>query len=172
MRTLMVCSLATLLLGSTQAQAEENTQAPSMVDDVTHRKAGKLGVGLGAGSRISGISAKYWLSDTSALQVVLGGAYAYGYTGAGLSVDYLVEMPPVFDHEAFNITWSAGLGVGTYTYNGYGNGLTVSGVGGLEFNLKELPVEVAIEYRPGIYISNGIFNVVAGAVTSHARWYF
>jgi hypothetical protein len=138
-----------------------------------HRSAGKFGLGLGGGTNTGGISAKMFLSDASAIQAVVG---AYGNwengTGLGLNADYLYEMPAIADVEAVEIAWNLGAGAGLGG-NSKSNALSVgvSGVAGLEFAFKPVPLDLVIEYRPTLHV---VPKVELGLVnfTGHLRWFF
>ena len=108
-------------------------------------QAGRIGLGLGGGSLTSGLTGKLYLSDAMALQAVLG-----YWGGAGLSVqaDGIWEMPSLFSNDVLNINWNVGVGAATILGGFYGFGLGVSGIAGLNFQLKNIPVEFVGEFRP------------------------
>jgi hypothetical protein len=166
--------LPTLLLALT-------TQTASAADTV--RQAGNFGLGLGGGNFVSGISMKYFMSDDTAIEGLLG---SWGFGGLGVSAALLFEMPNLVEEDDFNLAWSVGPGVAfwTYTYDGFGeysyNAFAITAVLGLEMNLNEVPLDIVIEWRPGIYISSVTAGVYDndGAVASfggfggHIRYYF
>lgn len=137
--------IAALLLCSFPAQAG----APV-------RSSGNLGLGLGGGYWLNGLSAKYYMGG-NALQGVVGG-YGLGhdgYGGLGFTGDYLWEMPALTNNEAFELGWNAGLGVSV----GLGDNWFAAGAHGtlgLEFNINPVPIDVVLEYKPGITVVPGI----------------
>ncbi len=123
------------------------------------RSGGNFGIGVGGGYWLNGLSMKYFMSDGAALQGVIGG-YGYGfghdeYGGLGLSGDYLWEMPALTNNEAFELGWNAGLGPSV----GVGDNwfaLGVHGTLGLEFNFNPVPIDLVLEYKPGLVIVPGV----------------
>lgn len=137
------------------------------------RAAHNFGLGLGGGTLTSGISAKYWLADSHAIQGVVGtwGATRAGFNaGFGVSVDYLLEMPTITDTEPMELGWNLGAG-GWLATGAFGEYLGAAGVLGLELNFHPVPIDVVIEYRPGLSI---VPTVGADLVnfTGHVRYYF
>jgi hypothetical protein len=137
------------------------------------RSAGNFGLGLGGGSATSGISAKYFMADHHALQGVVGtwglGRSGYG-TGLGVSVDYLFEMPAITDTDPLELGWNLGLG-GWFATAGGGTALGAQGVAGLEFAFHPVPIDVVIEYRPGLIIVPGVGADLIN-FSGHVRYYF
>lgn len=132
------------------------------------RSGGNFGLGVGGGTWTNGLSLKYFMSSGSAVQAVVGGYgyghkcnngyydyYCEGYGGIGISGDYLWEMPALTNNEAFELAWNAGLGPSVVLGNGY-FGLGVHGTIGLEFNFNPVPIDLVLEYKPGIYIIPGV----------------
>lgn len=117
------------------------------------RRGAKVGIGVGGGLGVNGLSGKFWLDDGNAIQLVIGawgvGRYDYGY-GLGVSADYLWEMPSLARAEALILAWNLGLGASVGANDPAWLG--VSGVAGLEFNFQPAPIDVVIEYRPGFRI--------------------
>ena len=129
------------------------------------RKEGNVGLGLEGGGRIvSGFSVKYFMSDDLALQGTLGSWY---YGGFGISGALLFEMPALAEEDDFDIAWNVGpaAAFGTYSYNGpaaYGyNVVALTAVLGLEMNLNDIPLDIVLEWRPGLHfyaVSDGIYD--------------
>ena len=124
----------------------------------TVREEGHVGLGLQGGSRmVSGFSVKYFLDDDLALEGTLGSFY---YGGFGLSGAVLFELPTLAEDEDFDIAWNTGPAVmfGTYHYGGFDNYgynvIALTAVLGLEMDLNEIPLDIVLEWRPGLYISN------------------
>lgn len=109
---------------------------------------GKLGLGLGGSSLVSGLSAKYYLSTDTAIQAELGVWAGYGLL---IGLDGIYEMPQLWTNGALSINWNVGAGVtaGTYNYSGYGGAIGgVSAIAGLGFQLGAFPLEFVTEIRP------------------------
>lgn len=122
------------------------------------RGGAKVGIGVGGGLGVSGLSGKFWLGDGNAVQVIVGAwgvGRGHGDDGYGLGVgaDYLWEMPELTRVEPVIIAWNLGAGatVGATSPEWFG----VSGVAGLEFNFQPAPIDVTLEYRPGFEILPG-----------------
>lgn len=156
------------------------------------RRSGNFGLGIGGGSFSGasvggGLSGKYWLSDTSAVQGTLSGSgsslnFGYSYSSSGISADYLIEMPVITNNEELELGWNFGPGVGiaqwtSGTYSATTVGL--SAVLGLEVNLKVIPIDIVIEYRPLIpigesysWMGTSTNQVILVNTSSHIRYYF
>lgn len=132
------------------------------------REAGNFGIGLGGGLGPVGISAKYFMGDQHAIQGMVG-TYARG-GGLGLGADYLFEGPAIVTGEVAELGWNVGAGPQLYLFANT-LGLAATGVAGLEVNFQPVPIDVVIEYRPGILI---IPVVGADLVnfSGHVRYYF
>lgn len=137
----------------------------------SHRKAGSTGIGIGGGTASAGISAKHFMSDSMALQGVVGtyGRWQDG-SGLGLSVDYLLEQPTFASADVVDLAWNVGVGAGL----GIGDsalGLGVSGVAGLEFALAPIPLDFVIEYRPTLGLSPFLYLDLVN-FSGHLRYFF
>ncbi len=148
----------TLTLAATQASAEV-------------RSSGNFGIGLGGGTGASGVSMKYFMADAHAVQGVVGVwglGRDYG-TVIGLSLDYLWEGPSLARGSVIDLGWAIGLG----GFGGFGDAfwLGASGVLGLEFNFVPVPIDIVLEYRPGLLILN---DLKADLINfgGHIRYYF
>ena len=116
------------------------------------QSGGNLGLGLGAGTHVSGLSGKYFIGNDFAAQAVVGWwGLGRGAGGLGVSADGLFEMLPLVTTDPVDIAWNIGPGVNVVTAGG-GLGLGVGGVAGLEFNVKPVPIDIVLEYRPGIAV--------------------
>lgn len=138
----------------------------------THRSAGHTGVGLGGGTTSGGISVKHFISDSSAVQGVVGGWGGWGNSGLGLSADYLYEMPPIAETTDLTVGWNLGPGVGVGLYAPTDSvGLAVNGVAGIEFAFGPVPLDLVLEYRPTLYLVPGVgFDFIN--FTGHLRYFF
>jgi hypothetical protein len=139
---------------------------------VAPRNGATFGIGLGAGFGVSGISGKYWLGEKNAFQGVIGG-WGFGRTGSslglGLGLDYLWEMPTITQAGPMLLGWNLGVGgtLGIATPLSAG----VSGVAGLEFNFQPVPIDVTIEYRPGLFLAPVIGADLVN-FSGHVRYHF
>jgi hypothetical protein len=171
----LAVALAALLVAMSPraARAQEPGQASAA------RRAQGVGIGIGAGTIANGLSVKYYLGG-AALQGVVGafGAGNVGdrfrhFGGIAGSLDYLFEMPSLARSQYFTVDWSFGLGAG-FGVQAFSNGspaLAASGIAGLEFNFTAVPLDVVIEYRPGLGIlPDPGLNLVN--FTAHLRIYF
>lgn len=132
----------------------------------------KFGIGLGAGFGVSGISGKYWISEKNAFQGVIGGwgfARSGSSIGLGVGLDYLWEMPTITQAGPMLLGWNLGFGgtVGLAAPLAAG----VSGVAGLEFNFQPVPIDITIEYRPGISFLPGVGADLVN-FSGHVRYHF
>ncbi len=136
------------------------------------RTSGSIGVGFGQGYA-SGLSGKYVLADMMAVQATVG-AHGYGwhYNRGVIAVgaDLLFLMPIIHSDEHFELGWNAGFGPGVSLWTS-GLGMAVEGVVGLEMNLKVIPIDIVLEYRPGLGI---LPEIGLGLINfgGHVRFYF
>ncbi len=145
-----------LLIGALSASAPVQAASP----------AGPFGIGVGGGLGVSGLSGKYYMGST-ALQGMVG---TYAGDGLGVGVDYLLEMPNLTSSEPVDIAWNIGAGgsVGTISDTSF---VAVSGVAGLEFNFNPVPIDLVLEYRPGVALVPG-FAMDLVNFSGHLRFYF
>lgn len=122
-------------------------------------------IGLGGGFGVSGISGKYYTGST-ALQGMVG---AYRGEGLGVGLDYLLEMPDIAAAGPVNIAWNLGVGRTVRVNDNLGVG--VSGVAGLEFNFVPVPIDLVLEYRPGLHVIPDI-DLDLVNFSGHLRFYF
>ncbi len=153
------------------------------------RTPGRFGLGIGTGTLANGLSAKYFMNKKNALQFNLGEFGGRGYNrrwgrwgGFGFSADYLFEMPAIARAgDAFELGWNigAGLGVGFDNddydhkdkhYHDY-TAFAASFVLGLEFNFIPIPLDIVIEYRPGLLLAPYV-DFYPIDFTAHIRVYF
>jgi len=137
-----------------------------------------FGIGVGSGTIANGLSVKM-MAGPGAFQAVAGFWDGGGakdrfvhVDGVAGSLDYLFEMPSLTRSQYFSIDWCFGLGggVGVPTFNG-GLGVAVSGIAGLEFNFTTVPLDLTIEYRPGVgIIPHPGLNLID--FTAHLRLWF
>lgn len=165
--TMRPATLATLALAPMFCLA---FAVPAYAGDIGKSK--KLGVGVGGGTHVSGVTAKKYLSETTAVQ-----AFAGNLQGAGLSVgaDYIMEMPDLAAWAPGRLFWGVGAGAGLVLYsinNNSGISVGISGVLQLGWHFNEFPLELITDWRPTFYVGDflagGHFNGGGGAI----RWFF
>ena len=161
-RHLSFAALAVLLVAAA---------SPSAFANGSPDKPASLGIGLGSGTGASGLSAKYVLTSTTALQANIGG-WAVGYLdygGLAVSADYLLLRGPMASGGPVDVKWNLGLGVGVGLYENL-SALSVAAVAGAEFILRQVPIDIVLEARP-------IFGVSPEAgfavfrITFHVRYW-
>jgi hypothetical protein len=144
------------------------------------RRARYTGAGLINGSFLSGLSVKHHVTDQHAVQVALGAAWgAFRYwpnTGVGLAVDYVHHPETVFDSPHVRLGWNIGIGVDARFYpsvDDFDFAAGVHFVAGFEVLLVDAPVDLAIEYRPGVVGRPGPGGLAFafGDVAAHIRWW-
>jgi hypothetical protein len=114
---------------------------------------------------------KYFMSESQALQGVVGiwGLGRDHGTIIGLNADYLWEGPSLTRGSVIDLGWALGVGA----FGGFGDAfwLGVSGVLGLEFNFVPIPIDIVLEYRPGLLV---LEHVDADLINfgGHIRYYF
>ena len=134
-----------------------------------------LGLGLGGGNLISGVSVKRCLTKDTAVQGVVGGLVY----GVGVGADYLVAQNTVWTGRDVRLRWGVGAGTGLVSHGFAGFGgvlLDFSAVVELVLEFKTLPIEVTTDWRPGYLMGFGStaslgylhLNGGGGAI----RWYF
>lgn len=155
---------------------------PSSALALSPEKGGELGLGLGGGNVVSGISAKYALSDRNAIQAVLGGR-AGTVSGVGLTADYLFEQPSFAGDENVKVAWNFGPGVNLGSYstriqgptgtvtNGPFAWLGVQAVVGIEVIFEPAPFDLVLEYRPSLYVAPAV-GLDLSPITAHLRYWF
>jgi len=156
MKMLKRCLLALpFLLLATTAQADY--------------RPGKFGIGIGSGpmTRV-GLSFKRYLNEDS-IQATFG-CHGWSCRGIGLSVDYLFELPAIAEGRAVSLDWHAGVGPGIGAFGG-DFALAGSGALGLQGNLKPIPLDLAIEWRPTLHVLPDLrFDPIDFA--GHVRFWF
>ena len=150
--------------------------APSVSSSgATNIHAGKaLGVGLGSGAFVSGITAKKFLGDTLAVQGFLGTWFGYSWN---VGADVMYQGKQIWTNGDLGLNWEAGVGAGAYVwtgvYGGYsGTEIALNGVVGLSLQYKPVPVELTADIRPTFFIGNnmpGFYPFNAGGAI---RYYF
>ena len=134
-------------------------------------KDAKFGVGLGGGALTSGLTAKMYLSDSTAVQAVAG------ITGWGVSfgADFIKEFGSLFDHRLGTLKWGVGGGAGVVLYSVGTYSSTIIGISGvvqLSWHFKSFPLEIVTDWRPTYFIGDYIGGVYLGGGGGAIRYYF
>lgn len=159
-RRLMLSLLATALLVSSSAAAAEIGSAK------------RLGIGLGGGTTTSGLTAKYYLAPTSAVQVFVGQRLKYGNS---ISADYIMEFGPLAKAAPGKLFWGAGVGAGLLMYNRdkhRSNLVAISGVLQIGWHFSQFPLELIADWRPTFYIGDYDDGLWLGGGGGAIRWFF
>ena len=163
MRTFWMPVVGLLTLAST----------PALAFDAVPRQPGKVGVGIGGGTRTSGLSIKYTPTKELSLQGVVGTDSRRLSDGNGtlaLAMSALVEMPALHEAEDIESGWC--IGAGPYLAVGDEFWLGAHAVLGLELNLRVIPLEFTIEYRPAFQLIGGGDTLELVDFGGHLRWWF
>jgi hypothetical protein len=135
--------------------------------------ADTVGIGLGSATLSSGVSAKWHAKSGSGLQLVVGpwgtGPSNFGNSTLAVNLDGIRDMPKIGNLGPVDVGWSLGGGAGV----AFASSPTVaaSGVVGLNLKLQPVPLELALEYRPVLWILPSINGELLNA-SGHLRWWF
>lgn len=117
-------------------------------------REGRFGVGLGIGSLPYGASWKYYMRDDQSIEGKIGPHLtdSTARDGVIMALDsaYLFEMPPLISANGIDLSWNVGAGMGFGVGRGGSFVFDASAVGGLVFLFHDLPMDFAVEYRPGL----------------------
>jgi hypothetical protein len=125
--------------------------------------ARRVGLGVGRGTRVSGLSVR--VPGRTAVQVNAGWWDRGGY---GVSADGLMDIV-VASGSVLSLSVELGAGAGV----GFDERIEATGalVGGLRFELMPLPIDIAVEYRPLLDILPTV-ELDPGYFGGHIRIYF
>lgn len=188
-RLLCMMAICSAVIISDCFAVTTSTARPSTARPSGSVTSGNFGLGVMLGEP-TGLSAKYWLSDSRALD--FGATYSFNSYFA-LLIDYLWHFPQAFSTAGRNGSeFVPYVGIGgilfvnssnhwTYDqfgrrvrhYNGYGDSSVGVGVRiplGLEFLPKTVPLGVFAELVPGVGVIPGLFGFFQGDVG--IRFYF
>jgi hypothetical protein len=147
------------------------TASDARADEI--RSAGNFGLGLGVSTFAAPLSGKYFLGDEHALQFNAGffqDDLDFEGKGLGLGLDYLYEMPPIAEGDKLEFAWSLGFGPALGIIDEH-TAIAAVGVVGLEFNIKPVPMDVVLEYRPHLLL-NPDTDLDLTEFGGHVRYYF
>jgi hypothetical protein len=149
----LTCVVSVSVFAQVESPPEEVPAAPSSVEksaDVTNIHASrKFGLGLG-----TGISAKYFLNNTLAVQ---GFAGFYFGLSTNLGVDVMYQGKQLWTNGDLSLNWEAGGGAGVWLWNAglYGAAsVSICGVAGLSLQYRPIPLELTADIRPTFVFGN------------------
>lgn len=120
------------------------------------------GIGLRAGFN-QGLTFKHFLSGKSALELLLATRWS------GFEVTGLYEIHnTAFDINRLNWYYGAGAHVGFYgsSYSGgEGTYVGIDGILGLEYNFKEAPINISLDWKPAFDFGYNHFFADGGALS-------
>jgi hypothetical protein len=123
---------------------------PMAPEAQAQRNPGSFGIGLGSATLASGLSLKQFAGPT-AFQFTVGCWRSSCSNALAASLDFLVNMPAFSTSEFLSVAWNFGgggaLGIGDSSL-----GAAAAFVVGLEFNFQALPIDLVLEWRPGIRV--------------------
>jgi hypothetical protein len=167
-----MCVIALFVAVAAPAHADQPDASSGGVEK------GAFGIGLIIGEP-TGISARLYLSDTTAVQAALGSAFIGG--GLQIHADYVWHPWILEQREGFALVAYAGPGARLIYYDQGRDGsgfvaIGARGVGGIVFDFTEVPLDVfvevagVVEMRLGEGEDRGVgLGINAGA---GARYYF
>ena len=131
------------------------------------RHPGSFGIGVGSTTHTSGLSLKQ-VAGPTALQATVG--CWRGCDGLGGSLDLLVNMPSFAAGEPLALAWNFGGGA-ALGLDSDGLGAMASFILGLELNFRVVPVDLVLEWRPGLQVAPDVDLKLTG-FGGHLRFYF
>jgi len=153
-----VCAMGLALVAAlpTASQAQQKVREP-----------GNIGLGVGGHLFGAGVSGKYFVNESNAVQGLVG--LGYSSTSLTLSVDYLYNFPTFVQEEDLSIGWYAGFG-GSLILGASVLGTT--GIVGVDVDVDEVPLDVFFEYRPSLYFMPIGSSFQAASFGGGVRYYF
>lgn len=117
----------------------------------------KTGIGVRGGWYSSGLTLKHFISETSAVELLLSG-HGFGVNATGL---YELYQGNVADVEYLNWFIGGGAHVGTWRGSSLHIAAGLDAIIGIEYTLTEfdLPFNISLDYKPGINITGGRFFI-------------
>jgi hypothetical protein len=148
---------------------------PASAQAKTVGKDLRLGLGVGAGTLMSGISVKQYLSPKTAVQGLLGTS---GF-GIGGGADIVLTQSVLWKSPEASIRWGfgAGLGFASHGFSRFsGQFIDLTAVLELVLHLKSMPLEISTDFRPGFMRGVGESSSSSflhlGGGGGAIRWYF
>ena len=127
------------------------------------------GIGIILGEP-SGLSGKYWLNNTNALDFGLGFSFTnFNNSQLQLNCDYLWNIYNLFKTSEKLVIY-CGPGIKILTGGSNDSRLGVRGVTGIGWFIKDAPLDVFFEAAPVVYLIPGTILKIDGGIG--ARYYF
>ena len=156
------------------AVADAELHPPMRQFEAVPREPGRIGLGIGGGTRTTGLSLKATVDENLSLQMVAGidsGATNDRGGTLALAGSVLIEMPALIEDDDYEIAWC--VGAGPYIAVGDQFWLGAHAIAGLEINLRVIPLEFQLEYRPSLeLIGPDDIDLVLVDFGGHLRWWF
>lgn len=131
-----------------------------------------VGVGLSAGSVLSGLSAKLYVGEDFALQLCAG---VFRNSGFGLGADAILEARPKWAPLQQRLFFGGGVGGAGISYTAGSDSATLialSAVIEVGWQMQEVPLEFVIDARPTWIIGDALAGAQVVSGGAAIRWYF
>jgi len=153
----IICAVLVSLMSIVQLEAQEGNDY-------------KLAAGLRFGVPISA-SAKYFVTDSHALEVALGIRGNTFFNSSVLSGAYLVHRDLDLDGLLDDVRWYFGGGAALWSYrykstfspgNTGNSSIAIQGYLGLEYGFPDLPISVSADWGPSLFLGSGFYTGFGG----------
>ncbi len=166
-----------------RTRSHPNESAPSTTDEVGYGNSAsagasqigrtlRTGVGFGAGTLTYGVSGKVYLTQSDAIQGVVGDYWGWGIA---FGADYVRHVAQLFQAPGLGEFYAyVGGGGSAYLYDNVNSATLfgVSAIGGVAWHFGAIPVEITAEWRPTFLIGDYIGGFYPGGGGGAIRWYF
>lgn len=115
--------------------------------------SGGIGLDLGSGSNLFGLSAKYFLTEEHAAQGEL--LFENGLTVFNAFYEYNGDISDV---EGLN--WFAGGGLSVLFIDNFGTEIALRPIGGVEYKINGAPLTASLDWRPFIGLGDVLGNEI------------
>ena len=127
-----------------------------------------LGVGIILGDP-SGFSAKFWTSESNAIDLAVGYSFIGPSEGVGIHVDYLYHVDNLIKSKEVLVVYY-GYGLRIRILDDHSNIFGVRGVGGILWYPQDIPIDVFFEVAPSFrLLPNADLDISFGL---GSRYYF
>jgi len=181
-RVVLVCALAGSVLAVAPALARPPPRKQEVHDKAVNQDptapqgvVGKdlaVGLGLSAGSLLSGLSGKLYADDDFALQMCVG---VFRSSGFGVGADATLEARPRWALLRNRLFWGGGVGVAGISYSAANDSATLLAVAAIVevgWQLQEVPLEFVLEARPSWIFGDLLAGAQVVSGGGALRWYF
>ncbi len=128
------------------------------------RNGGNIGLGVGATTDFAGLDIKYWIDQKISVQAVIGFHDLQGGVDpitVGIDGDVLYEIPFVTGEGEVDVGMYIGMG-GIFASAGGADYVGANVVIGPELNIDAVPIDIAIDYRPGLFFIDELDGLDGG----------